>query len=200
MVIVLFVVKGLNGDICEKGKYLLKPVITPFFFTCHFLYGKLIDFLFICDIKCVSQIKMSFKLNNKINFRKDLFLLPDCEIIKYIKEIQKKIPEYLDCIAEEWEASKNTDNITITTTLFALEVLLKDCGFYKSFRLDKNKKVVVKICAYDDDDDSDIEEEDRHVNPKQIFFEIEDEDEIPTIYLENQNELVSSLYYFIKHF
>jgi hypothetical protein len=50
-----------------------------------------------------------------------------------IKEIQKKIPDYIDSISEEWEINKDTDCITLITTSFELEVLLEDCGFHKRF-------------------------------------------------------------------
>jgi hypothetical protein len=136
----------------------------------------------------LSDKLIKFSLNNPIDFTLE-YIHKTPKFKRFIKEIQKKIPEYINCISEEWETNKETDCIIITTTSFNLQVLLEDCGFYKSFRTNQDKKVVVKIYAYEDEDDD---------NHKEIFLEIDDDDEIPTFSLYDNN-LVGSLYYFIKH-
>jgi len=144
---------------------------------------------------------VSFKLKNKLDFNRDfhydIVLNTPPEFKEFVKEIQKRIPVYLDYYADEWEASKNTDSITMTITKTALKELINECG--SNYWKGGDEIVKVKIIAYDERDDDgdndDLEEED-----KQIYFEIEDEAEIPTFYLKDQNEMVGSLYYFIKHF
>jgi hypothetical protein len=131
---------------------------------------------------------MFFNIDNPIDFTLE-YVQKTPKFKRFLKEIQKKIPEYIDSISEEWETSKENDCIIIITTSSNLQVLLEDCGFYKYFRPNQDKKVVVKIYAYEDEDDD---------NHKEIFLEIDDDAEIPTFSL-CENKLVGSLYYFIKN-
>lgn len=134
------------------------------------------------------RIGMSFNLNNPIDFTKE-YMYQSSNFKKFINEIQKKIPKYLERISEEWEISKDDNCITLIITSFDLKVLLEDCGFHKNFESNEDKKIVANIYAYDDEDDD---------NNKEIFLEIEDDVEIPTFSL-CENQLVGSLYYFIKN-
>ena len=133
---------------------------------------------------------MFFNLDNPIDFTLE-YVQKTPKFKRFIKEIQKKIPDYIDSISEEWEINKDTDCITLITTSFDLEVLLEDCGFHKRFTYNEDKKIVVNIYAYHDDED------DYH-HHKEIFLEIDDDAEIPTFSL-CENKLVGSLYYFIKN-
>ncbi len=138
---------------------------------------------------------MTFELKNLIDFSYSNYSKKTIRNSSFFEEIKETIPSYLESFTDEIKIHKKKKYLVIHTTLYALNILLKDCG--NQFPVTpknhiKNKIYRVEIYAETGDD--------YDFNSIAINFDVGDNGYSFTFNLSNTNLLVGSLYYFINFY